>query len=289
MTVSRFCERLGIPRSTYYYWRECELSGRSARRWPAPVVDAVSARAQDYAEHYSAWGHRKIHAMIRADGIDVSASSVARALKRLGLLLPARHMRERRQLAASRREAFLVRPNRRNLVWQMDFTEFETAASGTWRICPVVDYATKLALAAPVTGTMKGLDACAALREAINRAEDLLGYPLVQECVDRATGELHPLRIVTDNGAAFRSLEFMGFFNARPWLEHIRTRNHAPETNGVVERFNRSLKYEQLYRLEIVHAEELADAVDEFVALYNEIRPHEGIGFRRPLDVYTAD
>ena len=34
-------------------------------------------------------------------------------------------------------------------------------------------------------------------------------------------------------------------------LRHVRTRHHAPETNGVVERFNGSPKYEHLYRLEI--------------------------------------
>ena len=41
MSVARFCWRLGIPRSSYYYWRSVHLRGREARRWPAPVVDEV--------------------------------------------------------------------------------------------------------------------------------------------------------------------------------------------------------------------------------------------------------
>jgi hypothetical protein len=33
----------------------------------------------------------------------------------------------------------------------MDFSEFETASGGIWRICAVIDYATKYCLAATIT------------------------------------------------------------------------------------------------------------------------------------------
>ena len=36
----------------------------------------------------------------------------------------------------------------RNRFWQMDFCEFETTRGGIWRICAVIDYATKYCLAA---------------------------------------------------------------------------------------------------------------------------------------------
>ncbi len=41
-----------------------------------------------YAEAWPAWGHRKIAALMRADGHTVSTSTVERALRRRGLLLP---------------------------------------------------------------------------------------------------------------------------------------------------------------------------------------------------------
>jgi transposase InsO family protein len=63
----------------------------------------------------------------------------------------------------------------------------------------------------------------------------------------------------------------------------IRTRHHAPETNGVVERFNGSLKYEHLYRLEISDALVLAEEAEACRRLYNEIRPHESLDFATPL------
>ena len=270
MSVARFTARLGIPRSTYYYWKRASEQGRKVRCWPAPVVEAALPVAQDYAGRYS-------------------ASSVLRALRRLDLVLPARYQQERRRWAQARKSAFAEVPTRRNRVWQMDFTEFEAMAGGTWRICCVIDYASKCALAAPVTGTGTARDAVAALATAITCAEGFLGCGLVHDCVDADTGEIAPLRIVTDNGSAFKSDAFARFFRERPYLEHIRTRHHAPQTNGVVERFNQSLKYEHLYQREISQAAELAEEVDAFLHLYNTVRPHEAPDFRRPLEIYLEE
>lgn len=226
--------------------------------------------------------------MMRADGVDVSASSVLRALKRLDLVLPERHLKERRALAAARKAAFMEVPTRPNRVWQMDFTEFETRCGGTWRICPVIDYVSKYALAAPVSGTATQRDAIAALESAILAAELMLGTSLAEACTDPETGEVVPLKVVTDNGSAFKSTAFVRFFSARPWLSHIRTRHYAPNQNGVVERFNRSLKYEHLYRLEIDDAADLMDEVAIFLEIYNEIRPHETLNDLRPVEVHAG-
>ena len=58
-------------------------------------------------------------------------------------------------------------PGRRNRVWQADFTQFETTAEGTWQLCPVVDYATKVALACPVTATQGATYLLGALQAAV--------------------------------------------------------------------------------------------------------------------------
>jgi transposase InsO family protein len=227
--------------------------------------------------------------MLRADGVQVSQSSVRRALHRRGLLQPVRYQAERRQLARARHATFWEPPTRRNRVWQTDFTEFETTAHGTWRIAGVVDYWTKLCLAAPVSGTQTARDAIAAIREAIEMAEALLGSSLLEDCSDAATGEIHPVVIVTDNGPAYKSTDFLRFIRSHPELTHIRTRHHAPETNGVVERFNESLKYEHLYREEIKDAVALAQEVECYRVIYNHIRPHEALGFGTPTAAHLAE
>jgi hypothetical protein len=122
--------------------------------WPAPVVDRIEPTVAKYAEEWPAWGHRKIWALARADGHDVgSQASVARALRRRGLLQPVRYQAERRQLAQARRAVFVDPPTRRNRVWQFDFSEFETLGGGIWRLGGTVDYAAKTALACTVTAT----------------------------------------------------------------------------------------------------------------------------------------
>lgn len=287
--VRRFCARLGIPASTWYHWRAAELRGRPVRRWPAPVVDAIEERAAATARHWEAWGHRKIWAMLRADGIRVSRSSVERALRRRGLLLPARYQAERRQLAQARRARFVDPPARRNRVWQLDFSQFETAGGGTWRLAAVIDYATKTCLTVSLSGTSAARDACLALATAIGAAERLLGRSLADDCIDAASGAVAPLTIVTDNGPAFKSIDFGGFIRARPFLRHVRTRHRAPETNGVVERFFGSLKYEHLYRLEIEDVLRLAAEIEAYRQVYNTIRPHEALDFERPLERYLRE
>jgi transposase InsO family protein len=69
----------------------------------------------------------------------------------------------------------------------------------------------------------------------------------------------------------------------------VRTRHHAPETNGIVEHFFGSLKYAHLYRLEIRDVLELADEIATHRALYNAIRPHDALDFATPLSRYLAE
>ena len=195
-------------------------------------------------------------------------------------------MRERRRLARARRNAFVDPPARRNRVWQTDFSELETAGAGVWQLGGVVDYAAKVALACPVSPTKTWRDAVGALEDARERAGELLGRPLVEDCTDHLTGELTPVIVVSDNGACYRAAGFAAHIRARPEFAHVRTRHKAPETNGVVERFFQSAKYEHLLRHEIDDGQALAEHVDRYVAVYNEVRPHEALDFQRPLERY---
>src|SRR5207249_615364 len=92
------------------------------------------------------------------------------------------------------------------------------------------------------------------------------------------TGEVLPIAIVTDNGAAFRSAAFARYIASRPEFTHVRTRHRSPQTNGVIERFFQALKYEHLYRNEIGDGATLAAAVDCHQTVY-----------KRPVNYGPAD
>ena len=101
--------------------------------WPASAVEAAEPIVEKYAQDWPAWGHRKIHALMRADGYDVSVSTVERALRRRNLL-PVDYHRQRRELA------FADPPDGPNQVWQLDFSAFETTAGGVRRIAGCADF-----------------------------------------------------------------------------------------------------------------------------------------------------
>lgn len=56
-----------------------------------------------------------------------------------------------------------------------------------------------------------------------------------------------------------------------------------------VERFNASTKDEHLCREEITNGQELVDEIQGYRDVFNTIRPHEALGFRRPLDAYLSE
>ena len=298
MPVSRFTRLAGIPERSYRRRLTRLRAGDTVKGpWPAPKVDAVEALAAKYAERWPAWGHRKIAALMRADGHLVSNSTVERALRRRNLLLPQGFRADRKSWAVIRRRVFHDPPTERNRVWQTDFSEFETSTGGIWRICAVIDYATKYCLAATVTPTSRGQDALSCLDRAIERATSLLGLDDLRD--DRGTVDLFddegaylrtvpaPIAVVSDNGPCFRGAVYQTAFAGNdPLLRHVRTRIRSPQTNGVVERFFGTLKYEHLYRSLIADGDALAVEVNLFTDTYNKIRPHQSLNDRTPRHAY---
>jgi transposase InsO family protein len=255
--------------------------------------------AAKYAETWPAWGHRKIAAMMRADGHEVTNSSVQRALRRRGLLLPQGFRADRKSWAVLRRRVFHDPPTQRNRVWQTDFSEFETACGGIWRISAVIDYVTKYCLAITVTPTSRGADAVHCLRLAIEEAQHVLGINDLREdggtmdildADDTVIGQAPaPIAVISDNGPCYRGATFQDFFtddDDDPLLRHVRTRIKSPQTNGVIERFFGTLKYEHLFRGHIGDGDALDMEVHRFRIIYNTIRPHQALNDRTPKQAY---
>ena len=72
-----------------------------------------------------------------------------------------------------------------------------------------------------------------------------------------------------------------------PPLRHVRTRVRSPQTNGVIERWFGTLKYEHLFRGVITDGA-LDMEVYRFRIIYNTIRPHQALDDRTPSAAYTG-
>jgi transposase InsO family protein len=287
MSTVRFARLVGVPERSYRRWQQRQRQGRPVKGpWPAPQQDRIEPTAIQYADRFPAWGHRKIGMLMRVDGHRAPDSTVLRALRRSGRVQPIDYQAERRQLAEARRAAFVVPPLGPNQVWQLDFGEFETRQGGVWRIGGVADYWSKLELGWHVATTQNHRDAIETVEQAIAESERLAGQPLAELLVDPLTGEIRPIALVTDNGPCFKSVRFAAYIDKRPELIHIRTRRKSPNQNGVRERAFGSLKYEHLHRLEIDDGHQLGLEAEIYRQLFNQIRPHEALAMRRPLDVH---
>ena len=88
--------------------------------------------------------------------------------------------------------------------------------------------------------------------------------------------------VMTDNGACYRSHAFAQALG--PEIKHRRTRPYRPQTNGKVERFNRTLTSEWAYAQTYLSNDARAATYANWLHFYNHHRPHTGIGGLVPAD-----
>jgi transposase InsO family protein len=89
-------------------------------------------------------------------------------------------------------------------------------------------------------------------------------------------------RVLTDNGSCYRSRAFDAALGAA--ITHKFTRPYRPQTNGKVERFNRTLAQEWAYAETYLSDEARAATYQAWVHGYNHHRPHTGIGGKSPIE-----
>ncbi|MFF1880633.1 IS481 family transposase [Pseudarthrobacter sp. NPDC058196] len=87
--------------------------------------------------------------------------------------------------------------------------------------------------------------------------------------------------VLTDNGSCYRSRAFAVALG--PHLKHRRTRPYRPQTNGKVERFNRTLTTEWAYARPYTSEAERAATYEGWLHHYNHHRTHTGIGGKTPI------
>ncbi|OBJ95429.1 transposase [Mycolicibacterium fortuitum] len=95
-----------------------------------------------------------------------------------------------------------------------------------------------------------------------------------------AHGITHIHRVVTDNGACYRSGDFARIVGRR--TRHQKTKPYTPRHNGKVERYQRILTEELLYAREFNSEQARNSAIAVWNIHYNYHRPHSGAGGRPP-------
>jgi transposase InsO family protein len=88
-------------------------------------------------------------------------------------------------------------------------------------------------------------------------------------------------RVLTDNGSCYRSRDWRDAL-AAAGITHKRTRPYRPQTNGKVERFNRTLLDEWAYARPYRTETERRDAYPQWLHTYNHHRGHTALKGQPP-------
>jgi transposase InsO family protein len=90
-------------------------------------------------------------------------------------------------------------------------------------------------------------------------------------------------RVLTDNGSCYRSRLWAKALGRK--VKHRRTRPYRPQTNGKVERFNRTLLEEWAYAVEYRSEAERVAAYPDWLHTYNHHRGHTALKGKSPIDL----
>lgn len=93
-------------------------------------------------------------------------------------------------------------------------------------------------------------------------------------------------RVLTDNGSAYRSHAWRAE-HQQLGIKHSRTRPRRPQTNGKVERLNRTLLEEWAYRRLYTTETTRRAALSGWLHHYNHHRPHTALGNLPPISRCT--
>jgi putative transposase len=281
-TMTELCAQFGISRKTGYKW-----AGRWVTEGPPGLVDRsraphscphrTEARCEQelvaQRQRHPRWGARKLLEVVSAAHPDwgwPAASTATELLKRRGLVEAQR--RRPRYGPAAPPVAEAEAPNR---LWTADFKgEFRTGDRRLVYPLTVMDRFSRYLLGC-TSRTSTALDPA---REVFTHLFREFGLPD---------------RILTDGGTPFssprspRRLSRLAVWWLELGIEPVVIQPGCPQQNGSHERMHKDLKAETTRPPEARFEAQQA-RFDSFRSEYNEQRPHEGLGMKRPAQLYQT-
>jgi putative transposase len=247
MTERRACGLLSVCRMTMRY--EPRQQDDTALRVRLRELAAVRRR----------WGYRRLHVLLRREGMLVNHKRVYRIYREEGLNV--RRRRRKRGVSAARTP--VLRPERLNEVWGLDFVSDALAWGRKLRMLTVVDLYTREALAIEVDTSLGGVRVARVLERII---------------AERGQA---PQAIVMDNGPELTSRALDQWAYARGVQLHFIDAG-KPVQNCFVERFNGTLRDECLNEHWFTSLHDARRTVETWRIDYNRLRPHSSLNDRAP-------
>jgi len=267
-----------IPVSTYYHWREVfwergisglmKMSTKPGRVWNKILPDEEDVILQEAKLHPELTPRLIAVKITDNKGFYVGEKTVYRLLKKYNLV-SARPLEE-----MPAKKEYRVKTTRVDQMWQCDGTNMFVSGWGFYKYIPVLDDFSRYALTDELRLDETGYSISDAVEEAIEEAKSL-GHTL----------DPKPL-LLSDNGSAFVGEVLANYLRAHG-ITHIFGRPFHPQTQGKVERFNRTTKSKTVDLIVYCSPDELQAALKEAIKVYNNT-PHTSLHNVSPADVYAG-
>jgi transposase InsO family protein len=259
---------MGIPKSTYYRWRQGRDAGKHRGRPWNRVTPNEERRILAVAREFPDLSSRQLAVWITDhEGFAVSESTVYRILRREGLV-------KRQEIQPMAADEYHTKTTRPHQMWATDASYFKVVGWGYYYLVTVMDDYSRFILGWRLQKDMSSQS----LIEAVQAAVDATGMTDVP--VEDRT------RLLSDNGAGYVSRSFRDYLNL-VGIRHILAAPYHPQTNGKVERYQQSLKKE-VNQLPYELPSRLEEAITAFVDYYNYRRYHKALGNVTPDDVLSG-
>lgn len=263
--AQRACCIAVIENHGYSERKACQLVGgnRASVRYRSQKPDELLLKEKitEIAHQKRRYGYRRIHILLKRDGIQINHKKLFRIYKQLGLKVLKRTGRKR----ALGQRVVPMPLIRKNKEWSLDFVHDVLACGRRIRLLTIVDDFTRESLKIVVETSLNG-----------QRVRDELEKVIEERGL--------PERILSDNGTEFTSSTILKWCHEKgvKW-DYIQP--GKPYQNGYIESFNGKIRDECLNENWFTSLKEAKRLVEEWREEYNEHRPHSSLGWKTPNEV----
>ena len=214
------------------------------------------------------YGYRKIWRALK--DLEVSLKQVRRIMKKAGLRAIFPGKRTSLPAKGHRKYPYLLRGKHiwlPNMVWATDITYIRLSGGSVYLVA-IIDLYSRKVLSWQVSNTMDAEFCVSALEEAIA----IWGEPAIFN---------------TDQGSQFTSDVFVAVLESHGIRISMDGKNRALD-NILVERFWRSLKYEDIYLRDYQTVGELRLGLKRYFEFFNGERFHQSLEYATPNEIYEG-
>jgi transposase InsO family protein len=308
--ISKACRVQGFSRDTFYRYQEAVASGgiealtEKTRRKPNTknrVDEAVEGQVVKLAVEQPAWGQKRASNELRKIGVFVSPAGVRCIWLRHDLETFQKRLALMEQKVAETQGIFTesqMAALEKKKIEQEAHGEIETEHPGYLGSQDTFYVGTLKGVGRIYQQTFVDTYSRVAAAKLYNQKTPITAADLLNDRV-LPMFEIYGvalLRILTDRGTEYcgkiENHDYQLFLAVHD-IDHTRTKVRHPQTNGICERFHKTILqdfYQVAFRKKIYRTlEELQVDLDEWIKDYNERRPHSGkrCNGRTPMETFV--